>query len=59
MNGTTWEEKGVFAGSVAGNLQTLNTGQVTARYLRFTALACVKYASAYEAVFISDVSLVP
>lgn len=59
MNGTTWEEKGVFTGNVVGNLQTLNTGQVTARYLRFTALACVKYASAYEAVFISDVSLVP
>ncbi|MGV3766871.1 MAG: discoidin domain-containing protein [Chitinophagaceae bacterium] len=59
MNGTDWEDKGTFARNMATSLQTLNTGEVTARYLRFTALAGVKYASAYDAVFISDISLLP
>lgn len=58
-DGTTWLSKGIFEGAVANNMQTLNTGETTARYLRFTALASVKYASTYDAIFIGGISLVP
>jgi hypothetical protein len=58
LNGTTWVDRGVFAGNIVNNAQTLNTGQVTARYLRFTVLSVVNYAS-YNAVFISDIALIP
>lgn len=59
MDGTTWEDKGVFAGNVVNNKQTISLGVTTARYLRFTALASIKYASAYEAIFISGIGLEP
>lgn len=59
MDGTTWEDKGTFAGNIINNMQTLDLGETTARYLRFTSLAVVKYSAAYDAVFISDISLVP
>lgn len=59
MNGTTWEDKGTFAGNIAGNMQTLTTGETTARYLRFTILSSVKYSNTYDAVFISGISLMP
>lgn len=59
MDGTNWVSNGVYAGDIVGNMQTLNTGLVTARYLRFTSLASVKYASTYSAIFISGISLVP
>ncbi|RZM27673.1 MAG: DUF1735 domain-containing protein [Pedobacter sp.] len=61
MNGTTWVDKGTFAGNInaADKKQTLNTGVTTARYLRFTSLAAIKYANTYDAIFISDISLVP
>ncbi|MCC8426879.1 discoidin domain-containing protein [Mucilaginibacter sp. UR6-11] len=59
MDGTTWVSKGVFAGNIVNNMQTLNTGLVTARYVRFTSLTSVKYSSTYSAIFISGISLVP
>jgi Domain of unknown function (DUF1735)/F5/8 type C domain len=59
MDGTNWVSKGVFKGQIENNMQTINTGLTTGRYLRFTSLASVKYASAYEAIFISGISLVP
>lgn len=59
MDGTNWTNNGVYAGAIASNMQTLETGEITARYLRFTSLASVKYLSAYEAIFISGISLVP
>lgn len=59
MDGGSWVSKGVFNGQIENNMQTINTGLTTARYLRFTVLASVKYASAYEAIFISGISLVP
>lgn len=59
MDGTAWQSKGIFAGSIVNNMQTINTGLTTARYMRFTSLASVKYSSAYEAVFISGISLIP
>lgn len=58
-DGTTWVNKGVFSGNIVNNTQTLSIGQTTARYLRFTSLASVKYAATYTAVFISDISLAP
>ena len=59
MNGTQWVDKGVFAGDVKDNMQTLDIGLTTARYLRFTSLSAVRYSSLYDAVFIGGVSLVP
>jgi len=59
MNGTTWVDKGTFAGNIAGNMQSIDIGLTTARYLRFTVLSCVKYSNTYEAIFISDISLIP
>lgn len=63
MDGTTWESKGVFEGAIANNQQTIPLGLTSARYLRFTSLASVKYSTspsaAYDAVFISGISLVP
>lgn len=59
MDGTNWVSKGVFAGNIENNMQTLNTGSITGRYLRFTVLASVKYASTYSAIFIAGISLVP
>jgi hypothetical protein len=59
MDGTTWINKGVFAGNIVNNMQTINIGLTTARYLRFTSLASVKYISVYTAIFISDISLLP
>lgn len=59
MNGTTWENKGVYAGNIVNNMQTLNTGNITARYLRFTGLSCAKYLGSYEAILVSGISLVP
>lgn len=59
MDGVNWVSKGVFAGNIVNNTQTINTGITTARYLRFTALSSVKYAGVYEAVFISGISLFP
>lgn len=59
MDGISWQSRGVYAGNVVNNMQTLNTGSVTARYLRFTALASIKYSSTYSVIFISGISLVP
>jgi hypothetical protein len=61
MDGTTWTDRGTYTGNInaATRSQTLPTGEITARYLKFTALACVKYANAYDAVFIGGISLVP
>ena len=61
MNGTTWVDRGTFAGNInaANKKQTLDVGLTTARYLRFTSLAAIKYANTYDAIFISDISLVP
>ena len=61
MDGTAWTDRGTYAGNVntANSMGTLATGEITARYLRFTSLACVKYANAYDAVFIGGISLVP
>jgi hypothetical protein len=59
MDGTTWVSNGIYAGNIANNTQTITTGLVTAKYLRFTALACVKYASTYSCIFISDIGLLP
>ena len=59
MDGIVWTDKGTYASDIANNMQSIPTGPTTARYLRFTALAAVKYASAYDAVFISGISLVP
>ena len=59
MDGTTWVSNGIFAGNIANNTQTIDTGLLTAKYLRFTALACVKYSNTYSCIFISDISLVP
>jgi hypothetical protein len=59
LDGTTWTNKGTYANVLANSVQTLNIGQTTARYLRFTSLAAVKYSSSYDAVFISEISLIP
>jgi hypothetical protein len=59
MDGTNWVDKGIFAGNIVNNAQTLDIGETTARYLRFTSLAVVKYNADYEAVFISGISLIP
>lgn len=61
MDGTAWTDRGIYAGNViaATRTGTLATGEITARYLRFTSLACVKYANVYDAVFIGGISLVP
>lgn len=57
MDGTTWTNNGTFAGNIANNMQTIPLGAVTARYLRFTSLAVVKY-SGYDIVFIAGIKLV-
>jgi hypothetical protein len=59
MDGVNWVSKGVFAGNIVDNTQTINTGVTTARYVRFTSLASVKYAATYSVIFISGISLVP
>lgn len=62
MNGTTWVDKGTFAGNIVKDMQIIEIGATTARYLRFTSLASVKYisgANLYEAIFISGIGLVP
>lgn len=58
MNGTTWTNKGTFAGNLVNKEQTLEIGETTARYLRFTVLAAVPY-STLPIVFVSGISLVP
>jgi len=59
MDGTSWVDNGTYAGDISNNTQMINTGTITARYLRFTSLASVKYASLYSTIFISDISLIP
>lgn len=59
MDGTNWDNKGTYTGTVVSNKETLPIGLTTARFLRFTSLAAVKYSGAYDAVFISDISLIP
>lgn len=59
IDGKNWVNKGVFTGKIVNNMQTLDVGLTTARYLRFTCLASVKYVSTYELIFLSDISLVP
>ncbi|UYQ95980.1 discoidin domain-containing protein [Chitinophaga horti] len=59
MNGTTWTDKGTFAGNVSNNMQSILFGQTTARFVRFTALASVKYSNTYDAIFISGIGLLP
>ena len=59
MDGTTWVNKGIFAGNIVNNTQTLNVGLTTAKYLRFTSLASVKYSNTYTAIFISGIGLIP
>lgn len=67
MDGTNWVSRGIFAGNAVIDSQnktiirqTLDLGGlITARYLRFTSLAAVKYANTYDAIFISDISLLP
>ena len=60
-DGADWTEQGIYAGNIdiATRMQTLPTGLITARYLRFTVLECVKYVNVYEAVFIGGISLMP
>ena len=58
MNGTTWVNKGVFAGNLVNNEQTIDLGLTTARYLRFTVLAAAKYSN-LPVVFVSGIALVP
>lgn len=59
LDGVIWVNRGTYAGNIVNNMQTLNTGVITARYLRFTSLASVKYSSTYSVIFISGISLVP
>jgi len=59
MDGTTWVNKGIFVGNIVNNTQTLPVGLTTAKYLRFTSLASVKYSSAYTCIFISGIGLIP
>jgi hypothetical protein len=61
MDGTTWVSNGIYAGNISATtyMQTISTGNVTGKYLRFTALSCVKYASTYSCIFISDIGLLP
>lgn len=59
LDGVTWANRGTYAGNIVNNMQTLNTGMITAKYLRFTSLASVKYSSTYSLIFISGISLVP
>ena len=59
MDGANWVSKGIFSGNISKNMQTINTGITTARYLRFTGLASVKYVSTYDCIFISGISLIP
>jgi hypothetical protein len=61
VDGTAWTDRGTYAGNVntVTSMGTLLTGEITARHLRFTSLACVKYSNAYDAVFIGGISLVP
>lgn len=61
MDGTTWTDRGTYAGdiNIATRSQALPTGEITARYMKFTVLSCVKYLNTYNAVFIGGISLVP
>ncbi|WP_158800445.1 discoidin domain-containing protein [Pedobacter sp. L105] len=59
MDGVTWMNNGVYAGNISNNMQTINTGLITARYLRFTSLASVTYGGLYNCIFISGISLLP
>lgn len=67
LDGTTWINRGVFAGnlvldtsnkSTTSYMQTLNTGEVTAKFVRFTVLAAVKYSN-LPIVFVSGITLAP
>ncbi|WP_440135675.1 discoidin domain-containing protein [Chitinophaga sancti] len=58
-DGTSWDVKGIYEGKIENNMQTLNTGITTARYLRFTVLASVIYSSTYNLVSISGIKLLP
>lgn len=59
MDGTNWTNRGTYANVLANPVQTLDIGQTTARYLRFTSLGAVKYSNTYDAIFISEISLIP
>ncbi|WP_285010212.1 BT_3987 domain-containing protein [Pedobacter faecalis] len=59
MNGTAWVNKGIYAGNIVNKMQTIEIGETTARFMRFTVLAAVKYSNVYDAIFISGISLVP
>lgn len=59
LDGITWVNRGTYTGNIVNNMQTLNTGVITAKYLRFTSLASVKYLSTYSVIFISGISLMP
>lgn len=58
MDGTTWMDKGVFAGNLVNYEQTLDIGETTARYLRFTVLAATTYSN-LTVVFVSGIALMP
>ncbi|QPH41734.1 discoidin domain-containing protein [Pedobacter endophyticus] len=57
MNGTNWVNKGVFAGKIANNMQTINLGSTTAKFLRFTCLSSVKFQNVVETIWISGITL--
>jgi hypothetical protein len=60
MDGTTWTSRGIFAGNIVNNEQTLDMGgTATGKYLRFTVLSCVQFAGVYDAVAISGMVLKP
>jgi hypothetical protein len=59
MNGTTWVNKGTFTGNISNNMQTVDIGNTTARYLRFTCLSSAVYLNAYNIISIAGISLVP
>jgi hypothetical protein len=58
MDGLTWVDKGIFDGNIKDNMQSLEIGETTARYMRFTVLAAAPY-STYNIVFVSGIKLVP
>lgn len=57
VDGTNWDNKGVYEGNIRDDMQTLPLGLTDARYLRFTVLTSVKYVAMYETILISGISL--
>lgn len=59
LDGTTWEDKGTFEGSLPPAIWRQDFGLTSAQYMRFTVVNVVPVFGFFYIAYIGDISLIP